>query len=326
MRMPADLNERQISLNDAFERIGFSAIYSCAPYWTGNAPKFGSNIAWSEHNAASFANSVLGARTNFESNIATIAAAVAGRIPYYGLYKGENRQPQVVIELDARLRDQVDWRCLGVAAARVAGGRIPLFRGVPDRPTEESLRDLCSSFGPPWSAVPLLHIEGVTPEAKSGTVPNDAEVIRIDASDLARVREEFRGGPDDDIGLVAMGCPQYSLTEIQQVAERLSGRRVKEGVHLWLWTDARTRASAEAKGYIGQIERSGGQVLADTCGCAACPVHRSELEFRSVVTDSTKSCGFLGRTGLRTHLGSIEECIEAAESGKWPPAGSSPRI
>lgn len=319
MHMPPDLLARQVDLNSAFERIGFSAIYSCAPYWTGNVPGFGSNVAWSEHNAVSFANSVIGARTNFESNIATIAAAVTGRIPYYGLYKDENRRPQVTIELHTRLHDPVDWRCLGVVAARAAGARIPLFRGLCDKPTEQNLRDLCSSFGPPWTGVPLLHVEGVTPESPAGGGANPVgEVIHIGAVELERVREEFRGGADDELDLVALGCPQYSLSEIQEVAEHLRGRQVKQGVQLWLWTDAGTRAVADARGLVGEIERAGGQVLADTCGCAACPLQRSEFMFRGVATDSTKSCSFLGRTGLRTHLGSIEECIQAAESGRWP--------
>lgn len=44
---------------------------------------------------------------------------------------------------------------------------------------------------------------------------------------------------------------------------------------------------------------------------------RSGLGFASVATDSTKSASFLARTGLRTHLGTVDECLEAAVSGRW---------
>ncbi len=167
----------------------------------------------------------------------------------------------------------------------------------------------------------LAKLPAITPEspASSGSVADSvAEILHIGAADLERVRDEFRGDADDALDLVALGCPQYSLQEIQGVAERLRDRRIKPGMQLWLWTDAATRAAADASGLVREIERAGGQVLADTCGCAACPVQRSEFAFRSVATDSTKSCSFLGRTGLRTHLGSVEECIQAAESGRWP--------
>ena len=321
MRMPAELNAKQASLNDAFNRLGFAPIYSCAPYWTGNIPRFGSNIVWSEHNAASFANSVIGARTNFESHLATIPAAVVGRIPYHGLYLPENRRPSIAVNVTARMTDPVDWRYLGVAAAARVGSRIPIFCGLRDTPSEHHLRDLCSALGPPWSGTPMLHVEGITPEAREGAISPahmaSLETVTVDAAAMQRVRIELSGERAGPIDLVALGCPQYSAREIQTVADRLRSRKVKDGIQLWILTDAATRAKAERAGAVQTIVEAGGQVLADTCGCAACPVGRSGFGFRGVATDSTKSCGFLGSTGLKMHVGSLDECIDAAVSGTW---------
>ncbi len=321
MRMPEELNAKQEMLNGAFQRLGFSPIYSCAPYWTGNIPRFGSNIVWSEHNAASFANSVIGARTNFESHLATIPAAIAGRIPYYGLYLSENRRPAIAVNVTARMRDPLDWRCLGVAAAALVGNKIPIFRGLREGPSEHNLRDLCAALGPPWSGAPMLHLEGITPEAREGAFgPLDwtsLEAVTVDTAAMERVRTELNGKDGGPIDLVALGCPQYSVQEIAAVANRLKTRKVKDGIQLWIWTDAATRAKAEQAGAVQIIAAAGGHVLADTCGCAACPVGRSDFGFRSVATDSTKSCGFLASTGLKMHLGSLDECIDAAVSGQW---------
>jgi predicted aconitase len=280
-------------------------------------PKRGSNIVWSEHNAVSFANSVLGARTNFESNIATVAAAITGRIPNYGLYLPENRRPSVGVSVTGKIGNAVDWRVLGVAAARVIGNKIPLFRVDSAVPTILNLRDLCAAMGPPWTACPMIHVDGVT--AGSIDSPVDAgslsNTVEITDRELDEVRAQLRAKRDQQIDLVALGCPQYSLDEIRAVADLLERQRVKTGVQLWVWTDRATRATAERLGLVKSIMKAGGEVIADTCGCAACPVSKSEHGFHNVATDSTKSCGFLNSTGLNTQLASLTECIDAAISG-----------
>ena len=167
----------------------------------------------------------------------------------------------------------------------------------------------------------MLHVEGITPEARDGLISSEylasLETVTVDAAAMERVRSELSGEREGPIDLVALGCPQYSAREIQTVADRLRSRKVKDGIQLWIWTDAATRAEADRAGAVRIIAEAGGQVLADTCGCAACPVGRSGFGFRGVATDSTKSCGFLGSTGLKMHVGSLDECIDAAVSGKW---------
>jgi len=321
MRMPEELNAKQERLNSAFNRLGFTPIYSCAPYWTGHIPNLDSNIVWSEHNATSFSNSAIGARTNFESHLATIPAAIVGRIPLYGLYLPENRRPTIIVNVAANMNDPVDWRYLGVATAALIGSKIPLFRGIHEKVSEHNLRDLCSALGPPWSSTPMLHVDGVTPESQRGDIDAEylksIEAITVSQADIQRVRDKWNGKDGEAIDLVALGCPQYSAQEIQTVADRLQSKQVKSGVQFWIWTDRATRVEAERSGAVATIAKAGGHVLADTCGCAACPVGQSRFGFRSVATDSTKSCGFLSSTGLRMHVGSLDQCIEAATSGTW---------
>ena len=322
-RLPGDLALKQRRMNDAFTGMGFLPSYSCAPYWSSAAPRYGDTVAWGEHNAASYANSVIGARTNFESHMVTILAAVTGRIPEHGLYLTRGRRPRVIVEVEAKIVDAVDWRCLGVAVATRIGDRIPLLSGLPRDASTRHLRDLCSALGPPWSRVAMVHVEGVTPEARTrrlafgGRVPKDIETLIIAERALDEARELVSTATTDRVDLVALGCPQYSAEEIAQVTRAIAGKRVHPDVQLWIWTNRANRVVAEQAGHLEIIERAGGHVIADTCGCAACPVHRSGFRFQTLATDSTKSCGFVSRTGITTRLGSMTECVAAAVSGRW---------
>lgn len=316
--MPAKLFDRQVQLNEAFARLGFIGTYSCKPYWTKHAAEPGENFVSGEHIVVSYSNSVIGARSNLESNIIGIISAFLGCIPLYGLYLPENRRPSIRVLVPPSLGDAVDWRCLGVAAARKTGGQIPYFHGFGARPTEQNMRDLCGAYGPPWTSAPMLHAEGGTADWESA---RDAALhlkeIVLTMSDIESVRQELFVATDADIDLVALGCPQASIGEIEEIAGYLDGVRVADRTRLWIWTDAETRAAAQSAGLVAIIESAGGQLIADTCGCAACPIDRSRHAIKHVVTDSTKSCGFLNRSEIVTHLGSVGECLDAALTGRW---------
>ena len=66
------------ALADAYVRMGARPTFTCAPYQLDGAPGAGEAIAWAESNAVVYANSVLGARTNFEGGPSALAAALTG--------------------------------------------------------------------------------------------------------------------------------------------------------------------------------------------------------------------------------------------------------
>ena len=86
--------EKQNLVIDAFQRMGILISCTCTPYLIGNLPLYGEHIAWSESSAVTFANSVLGARTNREGGPSALAAAFVGKTPCYGLHLDENRVPR----------------------------------------------------------------------------------------------------------------------------------------------------------------------------------------------------------------------------------------
>ncbi len=70
-------------------------------------------MAWGDTGTVIYANSVFGARTNFESGPAALAAAITRRTPEYGFHLDEHRRGTFVVELEAELDDLADWGALG---------------------------------------------------------------------------------------------------------------------------------------------------------------------------------------------------------------------
>ena len=59
--------ERQQAVIAAYERLGVNLECTCTPYYL-HETSFGDHLAWSESSAVSYANSVIGARTNREGD------------------------------------------------------------------------------------------------------------------------------------------------------------------------------------------------------------------------------------------------------------------
>src|SRR5437773_4667993 len=106
----------------AYQRMGASATWTCAPYQSQTRPVFGQQIAWGESNAIAFANSVLGARTGRYPDLLDICCAICGRVPAVGLHLTENRAVQMRLRLagvpPALQQDDQFFAALGHLAGR----------------------------------------------------------------------------------------------------------------------------------------------------------------------------------------------------------------
>ena len=301
---------KQMAIIEAFKAMGIVPSCSCTPYLTGNLPAFGQHIAWSESSAVSFANSVLGARTNREGGPSALAAAVTGRTAKYGLHLDENRRATHIIEVRCPVTSEADFGALGYLVGRRVKNGVPYFKGLGGR-GQGMLKALGAAMAAS-GAVALYHVEGVTPEARAGDVVGaEAETVVIDSLDEGYAA---LNSPFDKVDLVSIGCPHASLTEIEEVARWLEGKRVK--AKLWITTARETRERAQEKGLVGLIEAAGGRVVADTCLVVA-PIE--ELGLRSMATNSAKAAFYAPtHSGLVVRFGRLEQCLEAAVTGRWP--------
>ena len=111
-----------------------------------------------------------------------LCIALTGVAPETGVYLDANRRARRVLTVTRPAgADDAFWPLLGWVAGAAAPDRIPLIRGAGTAGADD-LKALCAAFGT-TSAAPMLHVEGVTPEAH--LVAPDADRVAITAADLA---------------------------------------------------------------------------------------------------------------------------------------------
>jgi len=304
----------QLAVIDAFRRQGVRTTCTCTPYLVGNVPGVGEHVAWAESSAVSYANSVLGARTNREGGPSALAAAITGRTAAYGLHLDENRRATLQVVVCCPMRELSDFGALGYLVGKVARNRVPYFvfrsGDLEEMCSHAALKALGAAMAAS-GAVALYHVAGVTPEAdRLDVLVPDHETLVVD--DLqpayAALNSDVR-----QIDLVWFGCPHASLEEMAELVRLLNGRQVRSA--LWITTAREVREQAEAEGLVAAVETSGGRVVADMCTVVA-PMR--ELGFRTLATTSAKGATYVpSHTGLQVRYGTVEQCVEAAVTGIW---------
>ncbi len=302
---------RQSAVIDAYRRFGVSTTCTCTPYLVGNVPGQGEHVAWAESSAVSYANSVLGARTNREGGPSALAAAISGRTAAFGLHLDENRRATLRVIVKCQVRTFSDLGALGYLAGKAARNRVPIFVGLDVPRGVGGLKALGASLAASGS-VALYHVAGVTPEAdEPGLRGADHDTLVID--DLKPAYEAL-GCHDREIDLVWIGCPHASIEEIEETLRLLAGRPVRSA--LWITTSRDVRDQAASAGLVAAVETAGGRVVADMC-VAIAPMQ--ELSYRVVATPSAKGAIYArSHAGLRVRYGTVDQCIESAVAGVWP--------
>lgn len=204
----------------AYQSMGCVPTWTCAPYQTEMKPEFRQQIAWGESNAIAFANSVLGARTERYPDLLDICCAITGRVPAVGLHLTENRAGQILMRLvkvpPAIQADDAFYPVLGHLMGQVAQDRIPVLTGMEVEPSEDQLKALGAAAASSGT-VALFHIVGVTPEASNleaafqGGVPSKTVDVTLD--ELRAARRELTTADGDQLDMVVLGSPHFSLAE-----------------------------------------------------------------------------------------------------------------
>jgi predicted aconitase/predicted aconitase with swiveling domain len=315
--VPEAFGDPAARLADAYVSMGCQPTYTCSPYLIDGAPVQGETIGWSESNAVIFANSVLGARTAKHPDFLDLCIAVTGRAPHSGVYLDSERAARRI--LDVELPEAIDdafWPLIGYLAGKLAPDRIPLIRGLSTTgPSRDDLKALCAAFGT-TSAAPMLHIEGVTPEA-DGAAAARADRLTISRADMIAAWIMLNSGPEE-VELVAIGSPHASLEECQALAEALAGRRCDEDVTVIVTAGRGVIANAAADGTLAALTASGVKVLPDLCWCSISePVFPTRT--RAVITNSGKYAHYgPGLSGRMVRFSSLADCVKGALTGRVP--------
>jgi predicted aconitase len=304
MGIGASLAEKQLRIISAFRQMGVLITASCTPYLAGFLPRFRQHLAWSESSAVSCANSVIGARTNREGGPSALAAAICGVTPDYGLHRGENRHPQIVVRVETQIKSPAEYGALGYCVGGLVQERIPYLRGL-DNPSTDNLKSLGAAMAAS-GAVALYHVDGVTPEADLVSCKG-LETVAVGPKEIKETYEKLSETAEADI--VFVGCPHASLKEIQEYAEAVRGKRLKKPV--WISTSRMFKDAADRMGLTEVITSAGGRVVADTC-CVALPM--DDLGYRVTGVNSGKAAHYLpGHCKQRVVFADIGNLIEEAD-------------
>lgn len=294
---------------------------TCINYQTVYQPKLGEHVAWGDTGTVIYANSVFGARTNYEGGYSSFAASLTGRTPAYGFHLDEVRRGTLSVELQMPLIDLADWGALGKIVGHPHQDYfcVPVIQGVQDMPQSDALKHLGASLAS-YGSMAMYHIVGVTPEAQTaqqafgGQEP--AERMIVTQADLDAVYRGYRyaeGGSN----VVVFSGPQLSLFEMQNLVELFAGRRVAPGMDAFLTTNHAVWSDAKRLGYVDALERSGVTLLQGVCFYILQRLSKNRIEngWTNLISNSAKLVNTITAHRFNTVLRRTADCVEIACTG-----------
>jgi predicted aconitase len=300
----------------AFVKMGVSMTDTCINYQTIMAPVFGEHLAFGDTGVVIYSNSICGARSNFEGGPSALSAGLTGRTPRYGYHLDEHRRPTHRYRVTWTPQSLNEWGALGGLIGRKSGNywSVPVIEGIEGRPGSDSLKHFGAAMASFGSSA-LFHILGVTPEAihaRDLSFDHLPETI-IAKEEVMALQSSYR--ITDEIDVVVFSAPQLSLIEMQSVAALCQGKKFKKP--LLAVTSPQVKPDSDRMGYTAMIEEAGGTVFAGMCFYQSYAREIAEANgWKKLATNSAKMVNILGGYGYTPILASMEDCVNAAETGR----------
>jgi predicted aconitase len=308
-----ELERRAIN---AFVKMGVSMTDTCINYQTIMAPVFGEHLAFGDTGVVIYSNSVCGARSNFEGGPSALAAGLTGRTPRYGYHLDEHRKPTHRFKTLWTPKTLNEWGALGGLIGKKSGNywSVPVLEGIEGHPGSDSMKHFgaaMASFG----SIALFHVLGVTPEALHA---RDLEYLHL--PEVVITKEEVMGLQNsyriaEEVDVVVFSAPQLSLMEMKSIAELCNGKKFIKP--LLAMTSPQVKPDADRMGYTAMIENAGGTVFSGMCFYQSYAREIAEANgWKVLATNSAKIVNILGGYGYTPMLASMEDCVDAAVSGR----------
>jgi hypothetical protein len=321
LRQDAGEQEKEREILGLYGRMRIAATDTCIPYQTVYQPKLGEHVAWGDTGTVIYANSVLGARTNYEGGKASFAAAITGRTPAYGFHLDDVRVGNLRVLMEAPMRDIADWGALGKIVGHPHQDYlcVPVFEGVGRVPLSDELKHLGASLAS-YGSHAMYHMIGVTPEAPTldaafrGAVPPAA--MTVTEADIQAVYTGYRY-QDAAANVVAFSGPQLSLYETQDLAYRFEGRKVAKGMTAIATMNHMVYSEAKRLGYVDALEAAGVTLLQGVCFylLQRLGAIREENGWTNLISNSGKLVNTITAHRFNTVLRRTQDCVDIACTG-----------
>ena len=317
-RQPDEFAEREQRVIDSLKAMGVLMTDTCINYQTIAPPVFGEHLAFGDTGSVIYANSVFGARSNFEGGPAALSAALTGRVPRYGYHLEECRKATHRFHVDFRPRTLSDWGALGAVIGKRVGSywNTPWITGIEDSPTSDELKHFGAAMAS-YGSVPLFHIDGITPETldSNGIAGDITEfAVTITRSDIEQLYAKADRSIKVDV--VVFAAPQVSMFEIQDIVKILDGRQVHENTELLIATSPEIKSACDRFGLTTKLEQSCATLLSGVCFYQMYARELGELnDWTMLVSNSAKLVNIIAGYGYEPMLATMQQCVDAAVTG-----------
>ena len=287
-----DFIQKQKSIRDSYIRMGVEPTFSCTPYDIFTLPEKDTQVSFAESNAAIFANSLGGLKTNKESAFSALASALTGKSPYSDLRKNQTDTP-LTIQMKLDNPNELDFGLLGFFAGKVGDTSVNIS-GVSE-PDRRSCKALCGGMGTSGTCAKFQFTEDV----------ENTEKIDFGKEEMTKTYDELNTSDKGD--LITLGSPQLGLQEFSDLSSMLKGKSFQK--RCMIFCSRAVQNQARNLDYTNEIERAGGEILSDCCTCLTPLINPSETD--SVTTNSVKGAYYLkNSTGVDVNLKSLSNIIE----------------
>lgn len=274
----ASFMEKQERIVSAYEKMGVQASFTCTPYEVFKIPARGTAVSFAESNAAVFANSIQGLRTNKESALSALASAVTGKAPLSDLRSRKAEKPAAKIRLDHEFSTELDFGLLGYFAGKVVSDSSVALAGIRVPSTIEA-KALSGGMGTSGSCG-MFSID----ENSAG------ETISFGKKESGDILSELNTAEDGDA--IVLGSPQFGMGELDLLSRLVDGKKFDR--RCMIFCSRAIHAQAQKAGLTGKLERSGAEFMCDSCACLTPYVTRDQ--FDSVVANSVKGAYYLNNS------------------------------
>jgi len=272
-----EFQEKQLSIVKSYERMGTTPSFTCTPYEVFDIPEKGEAVSFAESNAAVFANSLLGLRTNKESALSALASSVTGKAPLSDLRLDEARNPKVGIEAEFGFGSELDYGLLGYFAGKIIKDSSVAFGGI-SRPSIIEAKALAAALGTSGSCGMFTLGNG------------RGEKISFGKKEASAMMDELNTAEDGDI--ITLGSPQFGMNELDYLSRLVEGKKFSK--RCMIFCSKAIHSQAAKVGLTDKLESSGAEFRCDSCTCLTPYVTKEKYE--SVVSNSIKGAYYLNNS------------------------------
>lgn len=309
---PKEFAEKQMRIIELYSKLGINMTCSCIPYETPQSVqpiKIGDHLSWGESNAVIYANSVVGARTNREGGISSLAAAVLGKTPDWGMHQDIPRMPTLEVRVEGEM-DIHHFDLLGAYVGKNFNSQIAVYTGLSSTIDHGALKHLGAAMAAKGGH-PIFHIQGFTPEQelvqRAHNEKRVIEKITITPKELEDLKEILYPAPKDEIDIFVLGCPQFGMAEFDRLYHEIKGKKIRTGKRIIVYTN-RPLLQRVDQHKLKAISDSGVEIYNDTC-MVVTPLRMIGIE--RVGTDSGKAAHYIPKMSkVETDLVPLEMIID----------------